>query len=71
MKFYAIYDLQTNSLLESGKNCKTIKEVTEEYISYKSVDTDVDWLKKEIKQKGLKAVLNDDEFTLLTEITEF
>ncbi len=39
--YFALWDTQTKCYLSSGKNSLSIEELMEDYVSYKSIDTDL------------------------------
>lgn len=62
--YFAIFDEQTGCYMHTGYNERTLKNVAEAYISYKSIDTNAKELRKRINLFGIEVVLKEDEFIL-------
>jgi hypothetical protein len=42
--YYRLYDNQTGRIMATGNNAKSKKDLAEQYVSYKSIDANIDGL---------------------------
>jgi hypothetical protein len=64
--YYRLFDRQTGCLMATGYNDKSKKQLSESYLSYKSVDIedgDEDFYKK-LSTKEIINLIEQDEFTV-------
>jgi hypothetical protein len=68
--YYRIYDKQTGCYMATAYNSKTFKEMKDDFISYKSVDSSVTPLKK-MNRKDFVNYMESEDFILEQELTKF
>ena len=69
--YYALYDKQTSTLLASGRNARSLYELMEDYLSYKSADSDTHELRERIIEYGIARVLAEDDFEIVEQKKRF
>lgn len=70
-KFYRVYDCQTGSYMATGYNAESVKELQQGFISFFSVDTDEDTLKRLEDIKFFYSYMKDNGFSIEGSISKF
>ena len=68
--WYRIFDKDTGCYLATGYNSKTFKEMKDDFIGYKSIDTSISMLKR-MNRKDFVNYMESDNFILEQELTKF
>ena len=68
--YYRIFDNQIGQYMATGYNSKTFKELKDSFISYKSVDTPINHLKR-LSRKDFVNYMQVNDFILEQELTKF